>query len=377
MRFRQSTPILVALAALALFVSGPASHSLRPDARLVAGVRVCYEGSNSKSCLRNLATRTLGSSNLPVALATLDAAISDPAVASMCHVLGHYLGQEEYRRVGDLGTALGQCDGFCYGSCYHGAAEAYVIDRIASGGYAADDAALAAVAGSVTNCRTASCDERVDTIHGVGHALMFLTANDLPRSLRLCDLASNPTACHIGVFMSNFMSLEDPAHPSAYIRSGDPTFPCRILDGRYQSACYKNQADFLATDDIAQNVELCRKFPELFRESCYLEAPKRLVQKGSDLAAVAAGCVRIGSIPADRLCIEGVVVNLRGKHRDDFRDMAAFCAAVGVGYRPDCYRRIGTVLADWLRAPGNRRDACASITEPVYAEWCRDSAPAP
>ena len=43
--------------------------------------------------------------------------------------------------------------------------------------------------------------------HGIGHGLMFYTANDLPRSLKMCegfDTDFSRSNCANGVFMENF-----------------------------------------------------------------------------------------------------------------------------------------------------------------------------
>ncbi|MDP3727611.1 MAG: hypothetical protein Q8R35_03155 [bacterium] len=365
---RRRMAIALAAGAALLLLIVPAARRPPEMPDIVAAAGTCAASPERLRCLSDLAARLLDARPLPEVLPALHAAASDPAVSNVCHLLGHELGQAEYRRSGDLGATLGHCDNFCYGSCYHGAAEAFVVDRASGLG----DDALAEVARAVTNCRTASCEERVDTIHGVGHAFMFLTSNDLPRALELCDRTAQPGACHIGTLMSNIMSLDDPTHPSAYIRRDDPSYPCRILGVRYQAACYKNQADFLVTEHIEGNIEFCRSFPEAFRESCYLEVPKLLVQRGDDRAAVAAACGRAADPAVRQLCIEGVVVNLHGKHEGDYRDMAAFCALVTAEHRPGCYRRMGAVLANWLRDPQNRSAACATIPTGDSVHWCNE-----
>ncbi|MDP3769089.1 MAG: hypothetical protein Q8S13_13830, partial [Dehalococcoidia bacterium] len=158
-------PFLVpalALAAVLALIAGGLWRRPAPVGRQIAdAIRACAGHDNPKSCLRELAAHALANGEPSSVLRALQVALVDPAVANTCHLLGHYLGQETYRKTRSLPDALSSCDNTCYGSCYHGAAEAYVIDRIASGGYAADDSALAAVAGAVTNCRDSSCEERV------------------------------------------------------------------------------------------------------------------------------------------------------------------------------------------------------------------------
>lgn len=362
---------VAAFAALGIFIVPAILRRPLADFNAVAAARRCEEGDRLP-CLRKLAAELLDAAPLPEVLALFHAAAAKPAVSNVCHFLGHYLGQEEYRRTGDFALSLGHCDNFCYGSCYHGVAEAYVLERAAG----ADDSALAAVAGSVTNCRDPLCDEQVDTIHGVGHALMFLTVNDLPRSLRLCDLTGNPTACHIGAFMSNYQSLEDGDHPSRYIRRDDPMFPCRVLDARYQTACYLNQAQFFVTSDILGNIALCQSFPPEFQERCYLEIAKHPAQQGSDVAAMHAAC-RVVPPSHRQFCIESIIVNLHGKSSRDVADMAAFCRLAEPEYKRGCYGRMQSVLGNQLGDAAGRRAACATIMEQAYAEWCRDGAPTP
>ena len=58
---------------------------------------------------------------------------------------------------------------------------------------------------------------------------MFYTANDLPRSLEMCDAFDNAfarTTCSNGVFMENF-SADQKLHVSEYLKESDPLYPCQ------------------------------------------------------------------------------------------------------------------------------------------------------
>ncbi|MDP9479827.1 MAG: hypothetical protein M3R38_29900, partial [Actinomycetota bacterium] len=74
----------------------------------------------------------------------------------------------------------------------------------------------------------------------LGHGVMFYTANDLPRSLEMCDALGGSFAssnCANGVFMENF-NTEQKDHVSEYLRESDPLYPCPKQAERHKADCY-------------------------------------------------------------------------------------------------------------------------------------------
>ncbi len=156
------------------------------------------------------------------ALALLRQRIADPAVAGICHALVHEVGQAARAKLG-TDEALRTDDDICGSGYTHGIIETSFAEM--------GDPAVA----SKTFCppKQAKC------FHGLGHGLMFALANDVPRSIALCDALaerSDRIQCAEGVFMENF-NTDESVHRTAYLRTDDPFFPCRDQAEPYKGVC--------------------------------------------------------------------------------------------------------------------------------------------
>ncbi len=125
---------------------------------------------------------------------------TDDALARSCHDLVHEVGREAYKKYGDFSEAMKYQDEVCNSGFLHGIIEARFSES--------DDV--------FADMRT-MCDQYPpesylswQCYHGVGHGVMYYTANDLPRSLEMCD-----------AFGSSFAGL--PARTGCSWRTSPPT----------------------------------------------------------------------------------------------------------------------------------------------------------
>ncbi len=109
--------------------------------------------------------------------------------------------------------------------------------------------------------------------HGLGHGLMYYTANDLPRSLDMCEALDSYFArstCSNGVFMENF-SADQKLHLSEYLKESDPLYPCVDQAKRHKANCYMYAPTYflsLHQKDYAGALEWCNAAEEGFRRTC-------------------------------------------------------------------------------------------------------------
>ena len=196
----------------------------------------------------------------------------DRRILGNCHEFMHYIGWRQlHDSDGSVAVAFSKAVPTCNQGMYHGIVEEY-IKRVDYNIEKAIPLLLHEVCTDIAreseyyNHMVGLC------FHGVGHGLMFITSNDLPRSLDLCDEIPDGQngGCYSGALMENQFSkaignMTD--HPSEYHDPTDPTFPCRILKPHQQETCYSYEAVDLLNiypDDFEAWFEACQTFPKDF-----------------------------------------------------------------------------------------------------------------
>jgi hypothetical protein len=168
--------------------------------------------------------------NPRVALAELTHLMdTNPGVLRSCHAIAHSVGHAAYAKYRDFATAVQYQDDICGSGYLHGVVES----RFAS----VKD--IYAEMGTICDAYIA-INQGGKCLHGVGHGLMRVTNNNLPRSIQLCDTYSLDIfkiRCSEGVFMENF-GTDLSVHFSRYLRRSDPMYPCAQQTDFYKGTCY-------------------------------------------------------------------------------------------------------------------------------------------
>jgi len=197
-----------------------------------------------------------------------------------------------------------------------------------------------------TVCQSARNDSvralYLECIHGIGHALMFITGNNLPLSLKLCDNVpplppmSDATLCYSGVFMENNLGAAGDnrtasGHVSDYLsRPDDPLYPCSILEEQYLPLCYQYRADFSLrlNGDFDKAIELCLQVPDKYQSFCFYRLGKSISYRIPEHVQVIAMCDKVYPLAGSTLrlkCLEGVIAVILWKYEDDAGKLASFC----------------------------------------------------
>lgn len=150
-----------------------------------------------------------------------------PSILRSCHGLVHEIGHAAFQKYNFAGAIKFQND-ICGSGYLHGIVEENFNN-----------------VKNVTSTMQTICEDfdpitRDSCYHGVGHGLMFLTDNDLPKSLNYCDLYPEDKSdirCAEGVYMENF-STDQQTHESDYLNSEKPEYPCAEQPEKYKSVCY-------------------------------------------------------------------------------------------------------------------------------------------
>jgi hypothetical protein len=337
------------------------------------------------------------------------------------HGLTHMVGIRGYRGRGHGAASRSRrAPPFHQSGCYHGVIQAYFNElRQAHGPAAMTAERLDAVCAPY---RGPDGDQwqRFQCLHGMGHGVMLVHDNHLPRALGACDLLSDSwerEVCYGGAFMENVMGVIAPHH--AHVAEGvagghpcrtrrtarrsggsgrgppstptttrprgprgthgahavdaefaaiDPTdlhYPCSALDDRYQVACYDMQTAtmlHLLDRDIAATAAACREAPDsLLRAVCHRSL-------GRDINAITGGAhARSAELcalaaPEDRsACHTGVVKNVIDVTANVSTGLA-YCALVPEGDESQaCYRAMGEQSAILMADPADRQRFCGAL----------------
>jgi hypothetical protein len=333
----------------------------------------CLQDGGENTCYKDAAKQFFDRYGLKETLTLLARTEDAPEVYARCHEVTHYLSRHEFERVGSIPGVYAQCDSTCHGGCYHGAIEAslsQVRDRTAED---ALEEQFPRICGSPDDYAQPLVYN--ECFHGLGHAAMFVTAADLPRSLRLCDTLASDDArerCYSGVFMENSSSSTNLDHPSAYVRADDPYFPCNWVEERYKRICYRYQSShfsLITRHDWDNIAALCAGVPEPYRVECFRTVGTNQVGFTRDMQTWKNTCERMPG-PYQAICVEGVVSSLTYRFVGDVQRVEAFCTLVRSDLQRPCIAQLGTALHDWDPSPAAHRRWCAEFSSPIFRQWC-------
>lgn len=267
-------------------------------------------------CYRELGTLLSSQFTLPETLSALSIIDDEEGIKQQCHALVHYLGQNEYKREGDLSGTFRSCLSSpvaCGEGCFHGAVEGYVAER----GGTLEKKNIAAVCDREFTENQVTYDS---CVHGLGHAFMLQFDGDILPSLDSCralDSASDRSFCYSGVFMENVFSFWSPDHSSKYIRPEDPFYPCTIVDKEYQSSCYSSQASFVINMSLRPGdympayrnaMRYCAAVPIAAQAECYGSLGSSMVVSSSDPKEIANVCGLVPAGEARSYCFKEALV---------------------------------------------------------------------
>lgn len=335
---------------------------------------ICYEMKGSHKCYQSAAKLFMQQFDYEEILAEFRSGEDFREIFSRCHEVAHYIGRDAYKIERSIPVLFSKRAEACWGGFYHGVVEGYFeAKQTTSPQRLAEEIKLA-------------CGKKEDyesprawseCIHGIGHALMFISNGDLPKSLKYCDeLPSQQSdTCYGGVFMENSSSSTNMDHPTEYLRSGDPFYPCNILDEKYLHSCYSYQSSYFAelSDwDWEKTAQLCARVPEPYQDRCFLTIGTNQVGFTGDLPKMHQTCALMPTLARERICTEGVVDGLSGRFRSNPAKLIEFCSTAPEWLKKDCWSRIGTSASDWTAEKNDVKLICKTSDMELY-EACRKS----
>ncbi len=187
--------------------------------------------------------------------------------------------------------------------------------------------------------------------HGLGHGFMGVLENELFESLEVCDTLNDGwerEACYGGVFMENVMAMDNPSHPSKYLRADQPLYPCTEVETRYKNDCYKHQTSFAVytrNDDYSKVFDLCGEVENEPHPGCHqglgknaaLHSIKYVIGKEAKAEATRKLCMVGQDHEAHSNCVIGAVRATINYYASD-EQAKALCESLEADLRTGCLK---------------------------------------
>lgn len=302
-----------------------------------------------------------------------------------CHAFTHFLGRALYKKTKSIPDAYSQVDFTCHGGSYHGVLEAFLDERKTT---------IESISGIELEqiCqdspkKAAKSQDQIMTecFHGYGHAFMFITDSDLPKSLTYCDKLDPiyQERCWGGAFMENSTSSTNVDHPTKWLKADDKFYPCTVLDDRYLAQCYFYQANYLLKEtnrDWHRVFADCRQLQDTTsHDYCILGMGAQLASVSNEQGVrVAAGvCQTAPTQDEAYICVEGAVPSLFARYGGDAPQIFEFCQKVTSFLRQFCFAKLGNVattywqydnirLENTCQKAGQYKNACQGSPNSVF-----------
>lgn len=373
-------PVLAgALLALVLgtaiwYVSAQGSAPPDLDTFLLEGMRACHEGTERQTCLASFASDLADRYAAADVLESLAAyETSQQIFVEDCHALAHNFGRERYERTGSVSAVFAEGSPVCLAGIFHGALEGYFIEK-RQGAYDLGNEETRVLVADVCEPKDSFKTEWEygNCYHGLGHALMFFTDNDLPRALDFCSAVNfedKRLLCYDGALMENDSAAKG-VHPSAYYRADDPYYPCPILDAPYQRECYTYGIAHRFQGDTVQSAEVCRDVPSEYRLGCFFSTGLHAVMNTVDPEVIARKCESIPEEEFMAACVEGAAASLALRVTPESGVTLAFCALLDARVAGACYETGIAAIREKIADPPAREALCEAITRATYRARC-------
>lgn len=271
---------------------------------------------------------------------------ADANIKAYCHQLTHAIGRAAAEESNGIEDAYAKGDTFCWSGYYHGVME-LMVKQV---GAKKIEAKITTICTNLAQKKQYSFDH-YNCVHGLGHGVMAINANELFDSLEKCDRFQDSweaSSCHSGAFMENVMAGINPGSSTKYLKTDEPLYPCTAVGDRYKEQCYlmqTSQALKVLNYDYAKVFGLCDGAGS-YAATCYQSLGRDASgNSNSDVERTKATCM-LGSTQAARAnCVTGAVKDFISYYHSDTQ-ATALCQAFEPGLRETCT----TVKADYYRS---------------------------
>lgn len=334
----------------------------------------CYKLSQKYQCNKEIAEDFLSKYSLEEILKVFDVNEKQPVFFENCHSVAHSLGQNEYQRTRDLRKVFEESSRACLGGVYHGAVEGYFMEKNISPGEENTEETMKEVS---RICGKSEEYKRpqdfIECNHGLGHALMYVVNNNLPKALDYCDaisLNNSRELCYTGALMSNNDSFGSTEHPTQYVKSDDPLYPCNILKKHQQNQCYSYGVLNRFQYDLPKSIKICLSVPTDYQHSCFETIGRDRTIITADPIILKNQCETIPEPDFKKDCFKGTSYNTMVRFGSKSEIPLNYCAILGSEFTDLCYSRLLDALKRVESNSQNRKNFCEKIPFEQFKKEC-------
>lgn len=368
--------LLLIVILITAYGRGPSSNISKEELNKFIGDKMIECGNQgNNACYKNMADILATDYKIKDVLEIFEQNENNPIFFAKCHTTLHFLGQEAYKIAKNTSRALAEGTPICFAGFYHGVLEAYLTEKDLIN----NETELAKVIPNLCGTENNFAVKKIynECLHGLGHALMFATGDNLPTSLKLCDALKSEADrnwCYSGSFMENSTSSTNKDHPSKYLKSDDPMYPCNILESKYGNTCYMLQSFYFAEIskyDWGKTEKLCKQIPKEYQAGCFNAIGQTLVGFTQDLKVMRDSCYSMEN-KNDRIsCLYGIIGGLGERYNDGWSRVLTFCNdTVAEEDKSKCYYRAIESSRNWISDENTLRTFCSQIDAKTARNQC-------
>ncbi len=189
---------------------GQVGPKTRTALRLASLTQICTPESkpSRQACLEQYYAEFAKTAGTARALALISGQVKrEEHFGVRCHAVMHEIGHRAAHEYGSLGSAFFQGSDLCQNGYYHGVVEELLRNRSVASVSPAELRGFCANATYYSSSTLAT----LNCVHGIGHALIYMTGDNLPESLLRCgDMATDEhrSQCATGAFMQHWFAEE-------------------------------------------------------------------------------------------------------------------------------------------------------------------------
>jgi hypothetical protein len=364
------------LAAFAVAISQRSGKTAENDANIYISQKMldCNNAQYVHKCLKENAADFIEKYPLPQILEVFKNNETKQEFFTNCHLTAHFLGQAAYKKMGSVGKVFSQSTYACLGGVFHGAVEGYFIEKnidVGGGNYDAVSAEIPKICGKSEDYQRPQ--DFTECNHGMGHALMFLTENDVLEALKLCDYLPNDNQqnlCYTGAFMQNADGAQDSDHPSKYFSASDPLYVCDLVEEKYKRQCYTYATLTETQFDVQKSAQLCREIPKNYQLECFNTVGRDRTMTTAEPSELKRQCYEIPEADFQKECIRGASYNLVVRFNYDSPVPLQFCAILEGDQKLECFSQTGLAIKNITASDEILNSFCSQISEESYKNKC-------
>lgn len=339
---------------------------------IIGSMSVCLEGGKQDECYKNSAKDFVDKFSIREIMYVFREKEKTEEFFERCHLTSHFIGQEAYKKYKDVKKIFSEGTSACLGGIYHGAIEGYFMENNA---YELGTAFIKSEINKICGTRNDYTENQkfVECNHGLGHATMYLTENDLPKALDLCD-ATNTTEerelCYSGALMANSDSFNSNDHPTKYIKADEPLYPCPILKDWQQGQCYTYGVLGRFQQDLNGSINICYSVPDKFKSECFETIGRDRTVITQDVKELISQCGQIKDENFKNSCMSGTAYNLIIRFGPNSDIAQNYCKITDDTFKKDCYEQIVKALRNMTRDIALIQNFCEKIKDVEYRNLC-------